>query len=155
MWRMSPIAPLSTTRLSSRIEAKQRLLLPLPSTMPASRQAATARAASFRVSASGFSHQTGFPARRDRLDLRHVERMRRRQEHGLHGRVGDGVGEVGGEPKAVLAGKAAHVVRLLADAVNEAQPLALALHGGHQRLAPAPKPNNGSIDHIANVQQSR
>ena len=63
MWSISPIAPLSTTRFSSRIEAKQRLLLPLPSTMPASRQAATARAASFRVSASGFSHQTGFLAR--------------------------------------------------------------------------------------------
>ncbi len=39
--------------------------------------------------------------------------------------------------------------------MNEAEPLALALHGGHQRLAPAPKANNGGIDHIANVQQSR
>ena len=118
--------------------------------MPASRQAATARAASFRVSASGFSHQTGFLGAGDRLDLRHVERMRRRQEHRLHGRVGDGVGEVGGELEAVLAGKAAHVVGLLADAVHEAQLLALALDGRHQRLAPAPKPNDGSIDHRMN-----
>ena len=54
--------PLSTTCLSSRIEAKQRLLLPLPSGTPAARTAATARSASARVSASGFSHQTGLPA---------------------------------------------------------------------------------------------
>ncbi len=45
------------------------------------------------------------PGAGDRLDLRHVERMRRRQEHGLHGGIGDGLGEVGGEPKAVLAAK--------------------------------------------------
>ena len=62
MCRMSPSAPESTTRFSSRMEAKQRLLLPLPSGTFAARQASTARSASVRVSASGFSHQTGLPA---------------------------------------------------------------------------------------------
>jgi hypothetical protein len=44
--------------LSSRIEAKQRLLFPTPSVTPALAQAATARSASARVNASGFSYQT-------------------------------------------------------------------------------------------------
>src|ERR1039458_2776706 len=57
-----PISPLSTTRLSSRIEAKHLLLLPLPRETLAARTAATARSASARVNASGFSHQTGLPA---------------------------------------------------------------------------------------------
>jgi len=51
------------------------------------------------------------------------------------------------EEKAMLAGEAADVVRLLADAVNEAQLLALALHGRHQGFSPAAKADHGSIDH--------
>ena len=62
--------------------------------------------------------------------------------------IGDGVVEVGGEPEAVLAGEAAHVVRLLADAMHEAELAALALHGRDQRLAPAPEPDDGGIDHM-------
>ena len=164
MWMMSPSAPLSTSVFSSRIEAKQRLLLPLPSTTPASRQAATARAASARVSASGFSHHTGLPAWATARDLLDMQRMRRRQEHRLHVGIGDGLVEFGGEPEAVLRGEAAHVVRLLADAVDEAELLALALHGGDQGLAPASEADDGGIDHgkrgprtfgVANVWHSR
>ena len=58
----SPMVPSATTRLSSRIEEKQRLLLPSAKGTPAFCVAATARAASARVSASGFSDQTGLPA---------------------------------------------------------------------------------------------
>jgi hypothetical protein len=39
--------------------------------------------------------------------------------------------------------------------MHKAKLLALALDGGHQRLAPASESNDGGIDHIANVQQSR
>jgi hypothetical protein len=55
--------PPATSAFNSRIDAKQRLLLPLPSTTPALRQASTERAASARVKASGFSHHTGLFAR--------------------------------------------------------------------------------------------
>ena len=147
--------PLATTRLSSRIEAKQRLLLPLPSGTPAARQAATARAASACVQRQRLLAPHRLARARDGLDLRHVQRMRRRQENRLHGGVGDGVGEVGGEAEAVLRGEGAHVVGLLADAVDEAQLLALALDGRHQRLSPASEPDDGGVDHVANVRQSR
>ena len=62
MCSTSPMVPCATTRLSSRIEEKQRLLLPSANGTPAFWIAATARSASPRVSASGFSHQTGLPA---------------------------------------------------------------------------------------------
>src|SRR5262249_8186507 len=60
---ISPSEPPATSAFSSRMDAKQRLLLPEPSGTPAFRQASTERAASARVSASGFSHQIGLPAR--------------------------------------------------------------------------------------------
>jgi hypothetical protein len=59
----SPSEPPSTSAFNSRIDAKQRLLLPEPSGTPALAAAATERAASARVSASGFSHHTAFPTR--------------------------------------------------------------------------------------------
>src|ERR1700686_3510899 len=62
MCSTSPIAPLATMRLSSRMEAKQRLLLPSPNTTLALVIAAIALSASARVSASGFSHHTGLLA---------------------------------------------------------------------------------------------
>src|SRR5262249_13177802 len=60
---ISPSEPPSTSAFNSRIEAKQRLLLPAPSGTPALWQASTERAAAPPVSASGFSHHTGLPAR--------------------------------------------------------------------------------------------
>jgi len=54
--------PLATTRLSSRMLGKQRLLLPRAKGTLALAQASIARSASARLSAKGFSHQTGLPA---------------------------------------------------------------------------------------------
>ncbi len=58
----SPMRPSATTRLSSRIDEKQRLLLPRANGTPAFCVASTALVASARVSASGFSLHTGLPS---------------------------------------------------------------------------------------------
>jgi len=55
----------------------------------------------------------------------------------------------------MLSGEGADLFRLLTDAVNEAEFVAFALNRRHQRLAPAPKPDNGGIDHAGNVGHSR
>ena len=105
MWRISPSGRSSTSFLNSRIEAKQRLLLPLPSTTPASRQASTARCASARVSASGFSHHTALPVWRPRAPARHAANAAWRGTPPAP-RDGDGLVEFGREPEVVRAAKA-------------------------------------------------
>ena len=82
----------------------------------------------------------------------------------MHVGIGDRLVEFGGQPEAVLRSEAAHVVRFLADAVDETELLALALHGGDEGFAPASEADDGGIDHgkrgsrtfgVANVLHSR
>src|SRR5262245_31194781 len=80
-----------------------------------------------------------------------MERMRRRQEHGLDARVGDHLGQFGAELETVAGREIASELRLLAHAADEAQPLALALRSFDDRLAPAPEANNCGIDHGCDV----
>ena len=84
----------------------------------------------------------------DRGHLLHVQRMRRRQKDRLHLRILDRVRELGGEPEAVLLREVAHLVRLLAHAMHEAQARALALHRPDERFAPAAEADDRRIDHV-------
>ena len=99
------------------------------------------------MSASGFSHQTGLPAAATFGNLLDMQRMRRRQEHRLHARVGDRLLEIGRQLEALGGGEIAHQIGLLADAADEAQALALALHGFDDVLAPASEADDGGVDH--------
>src|SRR6478672_8225059 len=57
-----PSTPLVTTSRNPSIDGHRRLFCPTPIGTPARRHASTARAASLRLSDSGFSHMTGLPA---------------------------------------------------------------------------------------------
>src|SRR5262245_56842164 len=74
--------------------------------------------------------------------------MRRRQHHGFHARVRDGVRELCRELEVMRLRKIADVVRLLAHAADEAQALALALGRLNDSLAPASKADDCSVDHV-------
>ena len=88
--RTSPSAPVATRRFSSCIAGKQRLLLPSANGTPAFAQAGSRARPRARVSASGFSHQTGLPAAAAASKLLDMQRMRRGQKHRLRSR---GIGE--------------------------------------------------------------
>ena len=85
--------------------------------------------------------------RRDRDDLLDMQRVRGRQHHRLDARIGDRVGELGGELESVRGREVAHLVRLLAHAADEAQALALPLRGLDDSLAPASEADDGCVDH--------
>ena len=81
--------------------------------------------------------------RRHRADLRDVQRMRRRQEHRLHARIGDRIGKFRAQLKTVGFGEIGNELGLFAHAANEAQALALALHRFDDGFAPAPEADDG------------
>ena len=85
---------------------------------------------------------------RHRDHLVDVKRVGRRQHHRAHARIGDHIVELRRQFEAVLRRKRRHGVGLLAHAVHETQPRALALHRVDDRLAPAAEPDDGSLDHV-------
>ena len=75
--------------------------------------------------------------------------MRRRQEHRLDARVGDGFLEIGRQFEALGGCEIAHELGLLADAADDAQALAFALHGFDDALAPAAKADHRGVNHAS------
>jgi hypothetical protein len=67
---------------------------------------------------------------------------RRLQDH-------QGIGQCGRENETVLRGKVVGPIRLTHDAADETDAVAFALYGGHKRLAPTAKADNGGVDHGA------
>ena len=88
---------------------------------------------------------------RNRADLLDMQRMRRRQEHRLHARIGDGIGKFGAQFKAVGLGEIGDELGLFAHAANEPQAFALALHRFDDGFAPASQPDDGCVDHRASA----
>ena len=83
------MVPSATTRLSSRMDEKQRLLLPSANGTPAlcaGGDGALGLAARQRQRLLAPDRLAG---RRHRGNLLDMQRMRRRQEHRLHARIGD------------------------------------------------------------------
>jgi hypothetical protein len=155
MCRISPIVPLADDALEFAHRGEAALVV-AAAEHDAGRAAGFDRARSLRARQC---QRLLAPHRLARLGhgphLLDMKRMRRGQEHGLHLRVGQRIREIGGQSETVSRGEVARLIGLFADAVYEAQPCALALHGIDQRLAPTPEADDGSIDHVANVRQSR
>src|SRR5262252_9406271 len=81
--------------------------------------------------------------------------MRRRQEDRLHVGIVDRLLKLGGEAEAVLLRERLHLLRLLAHAMNEPQPCALALYRGDERLAPAAEADDRRVDHSVSFPETR
>src|SRR5580704_4092639 len=136
-------------RLSSRMEAKQCLLLPRPKTTLALVTAAMARSASARVSASGFSHHTGLPAAATALIWSTCSECGvARTTACTRGSATTSENSVPSSKPWVLA-KIGNELGLFAHAANKAQALALALHRFDDGFAPASQPDDGGVDHRA------
>ena len=89
----------------------------------------------------------GFAGRGHRTHLINMQGMRRREKYGFDIWVGERVLRFCGEPKIMPAGEIACELRLLAHAMDEAQPRAFSLHGSDERLPPAPETDDGCVDH--------
>jgi hypothetical protein len=126
---------------------KQRLLLPSAKGTPALVQAATARSASMRVSAKGFSHQTGLPTSATAQNLPKVKGMRCSQKDRLHTGIGHNLFEFSGQFKAVSGRKIAHQLGLLADSADEAQAIAFALNSLDDIFSPSAEADHSSVYH--------
>ena len=141
--------PSATTRLSSRIEAKQRLLLPSANGTLALVVAAMARSASRRVSASGFSLHTGLPSAATASIWRICSECGVARNTQPDARIGDRFVEVGRQLEALAGCEVRYLLGLLADAADDAQAAALALHGFDDALAPAAKADHGGVNHAS------
>ena len=139
--------PAATIRLISRMHGKQRLLLPSANGTPAFSQAPIARSASARVSAKGFSHQTGLPAAAT------AEICPTCSECGVARNTACTRGSAIASSNSVDSSKPfgnrkfTRKFRLFGDATDDPQASAFALYGFDNIFSPSAKTDDSSIDH--------
>ena len=75
--------------------------------------------------------------------------MRRRQKHAPDARIGDRLVEIAREFEALAGCEIRDLLGLLADAADDAQAAALALHALDDALAPAAKADHGGVNHAS------
>ena len=80
-------------------------------------------------------------------DLLDVQGMRRRQQDRLHLWIGDRIVKLARQPETVARRQFARRLRFFADAMHDAQALALALDRIENGLAPAPQTDHGYLNH--------
>ena len=121
------------------------VLAQAPGPRPDRRQASIARAASSRVNASGFSQNTGLRASADGDDLFGMQRVWRRQHHGLDPFVGQELGQRRRQGKAMTLSECRYGPDIATCAAHEAQAVALALDRLDEVLAPPAEANDASM----------
>src|ERR1700722_9224603 len=80
-----------------------------------------------------------------------MQRVWRRQHHGLYVLVGQELGQRRRQPKAMTLSECRHRPDITTYAAHEAQAVALALDRLYEVLAPPAEANNASIDHHMSI----
>ena len=129
------------------MEDQWRLSCPVASTTPASRHAATARSAPARVSASGFSQQTGLPARAAATTCSTCRVCGVASTTASTRGSASASSSLDDSSRPCWTANSAHGVGPPRHAADELRRVADSLDRAHQVLAPAAESDDGRVDH--------